>query len=1124
MCHILVQQIISQNEGVFEAGAHLSRIDLTNEQWAQLVGAIKQCLDQNWAGIPSYDKYGWGAAMMLVGTRVFRKLPEGPFTWDHLGARIGVEKLSTEIRHTEYEYIDEGSRRYWKIEILKNPKGHRRFIGTMLVHSGGGWAVLQSLIDRVTTLWNWEGVRVASQGEITEWLHQIQQDYRYLSGSTRRVLQTDDGRVAMAARLAQVAQGRAEISNRGLLADDAAETMEKIGAQDISISNLFGAPSERSDEEILSDVFDFTEGTRSRTLSAPKWQWLQPPARKSRLAISLPDKFRHVAIGDGIEKVRVRLANVEQNKYPVYQRNGEEDFEHYRGPKLLAIGDAVTFPVQLVIEYQSEHKTTVESSWCTMDFPGEPIGIFDHHGGELIDKTQAGDELHLVAPRGSLLETSSPLSQIDCVGVEAWRGVLPVAGLKYKILSPGSDDVIEEFLKPKSQTLQLRVAGNRIDGITFGNAPAYEGWPEILVGSDMTHADYELRRGSSRHQIQRGKCTVRGGRLVLQGLQKHPGQYTLHVEVGHRSSELRFAVLPLGTHFRVSHSASGTKLQIKYLNAELSHRDAVDTVALNSLQFPEDVRKAMTVAVDAHREDPSLRNGCWRITAAPYHAEVVTGRTGDTVDEPRDLGLLRGEGGLRIYGSPKASVRIDTGPYRWSLRLDGCGRRFFPFTHLPEAALSCDRQPFEITVVWDGAQKTFGPFIDQRLVEPQTHASPIRNRRAHEVQVELRWDVGGELDMELLPAWRPWSKSHIAAAHRLDRDPENRIFRSKFSVEPGPYKVRLIRDGLPISGVAAVVLSTATNGKVEPDQPLDPYQWYLWRVHTGSPQPHPDRALEAFRECEPTERNRQRVQLLRQFEAWPPQWFASRLLLPEIASEENLRSKVGLPVQYLSEKEIPKALSLLSALAIRYSDLEHIHHLISRRAPDEQADLFLGLVDLQAGLLVPAFQAWKGAFCDDAMQRIAPELLPWQLANSNSVDELSDEEYNALRILEDTPTKGGNLRFDGLWEARRQEEKLSEDSDIDEAVRAVKHYVERHQLHLPATVCRAVHNKTFPRTSQIEKAVAAICHDLHRWRDGRHPGPMPWDTLDTLHRCVPRLIDYWLNRYALGISVSQEVA
>lgn len=1123
MCHTLVQQILSKNEGILRAGGHLSRIELTEGEWEQSVAALKQYLDQNWAGVPSYDKFAWGAAMMLAGTRVFRRLPEGPFTWDKLGERIGIGKLSKEIGPTEYNYIDEGSRQHWNIEILENQKGHRRFIGTMLVHSGGGWAVLQSLIDRVATLWNWEGLRSASRSEITEWLHQIQQDYRYLSKSTRRVLQREDGRVGMAERLAQVAQGRAEILNRGLLAEKAEETNEKIRAQGLSISDLFSAPQERADEEILSDVFDFTDGISSRELSTPKWQWLQPPAGKARLTISLPDKIRNIAIDDTIDKIRIRMANVEQKKYPVYQRKEGEDFEYYRGPKLLAVNGAVTFPVELVIEYQSDHETVVESSWYTMDFPGEPVAIFDHQSGKRIDEAQAGDELHLVAPTGSLLETSAPLQQLDCIGVEAWHGVLPEEGLKYTLLSPNGDDVIEERLTPKSKSLQLRVVGNRIDDVSFGNAPAYAGWPEFLVGSDMTDANYELRCGSSRQQIQQGKCTVRGGQLVLHELQKTPGRYTLCVETDNRKSELRFAVLPSTADFQVTHSESGTNVRMSHLDAELSHPEAVDTVALNSLQFPKQIRKTIAVSVDAHREAPSLRNGRWRVTAAAYHAEVVTHRDGDAVDEPRDLGLLRGEGGLRIYGPPSASVQIETGPYRWSLRLDGMGRRFFPFTHLPEAALSYERQPFEIDIRWDGAKQSFGPFIEQRLVEPKAEAWPIRGQCAYEVQVELLWDVGGELEMELLPAWCPWSKPQISVAHRLDQDDEGRTFTAKFIVEPGPYKVRLIHGDQPVSGVEDVVLN-ATNSIVEPENRLDPYQWYLWCVHTGSVPPHPDRALEAFHECEPTEQNRRRVQLLRQFEYWPPRWFVSRLLLPEIATEENLRSKLGLSVPHLSAQKTPQAFSGISDLAVRHQDLDRMRDLIHRRDPDEQADIFLQLTDLQAGLLVPAFQSWQSAFSDAAMARIAPKLLPWKRANANSVDKLSGEEYDALRILEDSPRKDGTPRFDGLWEARCQEKQLSEDSDIDDAVRAVKRYVSTHALQLPDSVYRAVHNETFRRTSEIETAVAAICHELHHWRVGCHAGPMPWDTLDTLHCCVPRLIDYWLNRYALGISVSQEVA
>ena len=1121
MCHIFVKEIASKNEESLRNGG-LSHIELTPDESTQLSNAVKKYIDQSWHGVATYEKQAWGAAMMLAGSWVFRKLPEGPFTWDKVGERIGISNLSDKIGTTEYTYLDEGSQKHWKIEILRNQQGHRRFIGTMLLHSGGGWAVLQSLIEQVTTLWNWEGLRDASREEITEWLDQIQRDYRYLSKSTRRVLQTDDGRVGMAERLDQVALGRAEIQNRGLLADGATKTAENIRDRGISISDLFSAPSERSDKAIVSDVFDFTGEARRTELSAPHWHWLQPATRKPRLAISLPETIRNISIDDDIDRIRVRIANVLQSKHPVYRRKGKEDFEHYRGPKKLSVNDVVTFPIQLVIEYRSDQKTTTESPWDTMDFPGDPVGIFDHHSGERIDGAQAQDELLFVAPKNSLLTASSPLQTLDCLGVEAWRGTLPEEGLAYQFLAPG-DEVIEDLVEPKSKTLQLRVVGNRIDAVSFGNAPAYEGWPEILVGSDVTNADYELRCGSSNQQIQRGDCTVRGGRLVLQDIEKSSGRYTLRVEAGNRSSELRFAVLPRGTRFRVTPSVSGTKLQTKDFDARLSHPEAKDTVALNLLQFPKEVRKTLAVSVDGSREASSLRNGRWRVTAAAYHAEVVTGRDGDAVDEPRDLGLLRGEGGLRLYGPPSASVQIETGRYRWSLRLDGRGRRFFPFTHLPEAALSYERQPFEITIRWDGAEKGFGPFIEQSLVKPKANHRPIQGQRAHEVQMELLWDVGGELEMELLPAWCPWSKLHSAVAHRLDQDSEGRTFTAKFRVEPGPYKARLIRDGLPVSGVADIVLGTTTKNNVEPEQRLDPYQWYLWCVHTRSTPPHPARALDAFDDCAHTEQKRRRVQLLRQFEAWPPRWFASRLLLPEIATEENLRSKLGLPVPHLSDKRTPQAFSRISALAVQYIDLDHIHHLIRRREPDEQADHFFELVDLQAGLLVPAFQSWKTAFSDAAMERIAPELLPWKRANSDSVDILTRNEYDELRIPDDTPVGERNPRFDGLREARRQEKQLSEDSDIDDAVCAVERYVNTHEFRLPNSVCRAVHNERFRRTSKIETAVAAICHDLHHWRKGHHTDPMPWDTLETLHRCVPRLIDYWLNRYALGISVSQEV-
>ncbi len=1124
MYHALIRDIVSENNELLSTGGHLSDLELEPDQWKELVSSISRGLDEDWYGLPPHEKLGWGAAMMLVGARVFGELPEGPFSWDKLGERIGIPQLSDEITTTEYSYIAEGSANHWNLEILENQRGHRRFIGTMLVHSGGGWAVVQSLIERVGTLWNWKGLTAASRVEITEWLQQIQQDYRYLPRSTRRVLETDDGRVGIAERLAQVARGRAKLRNQGLVAGNAQETLERVRHRGISISDLFGAPSERSDEDILNDIFNFMGRENQTELSSPQWQWLQPATRKPRLAISLPETIRNIAIDDGIDRIRVRLSNVEQNKSPIYRRKQGEEFKHFRGPKLLAVNKAASFPVQLVVEYRTDKETIVELPWHTVAFPGDPVGMFDHQTGEHIDEARAHRELLFVAPKNALLAGSAPLERIDCIGVEAWRATLPEEGLAYEVLRPEADEVIEELVRPKSKTLQLRVAGNRINGLKFGNAPAYKDWPEILVGSDITDAHYELRCGSSRQDTQRGTCTVRGGRLVLQDLKRRPGRYTLHVEAGNRSSRVRFAVLPPGTKFHVEHSTSGTKLEVHHLDADLSHSDAAETTAHNALQFPEDIRKTLAVSVDAHRRAPSLRNGRWRVTAAPYRAEVVGERDGDVIDQPRNLSILRGNGGLQLYGPPSAPVRIETGTYRWSLRLDGRGRRFFPFTNLPEAAFHIERQPFEISVRWDGAETAFGPFIDQRLMEPQADAWQPLGQEVFNVRCELLWDVGGELEMELLPAWSPWSKPKKAVAQRVEDEAEGCRYGAQFRVAPGPYKVRLIRGDIPMCGVADVVLQTSQTNRIKPENQLDPYQWYLWRVHAGSTHAHPDLALEAFEECEPTVRNRRRTQLLRQLEHWSPRWFASRLLLPEIATEENLRAKLNLPVPHLSEKKVPDAFSHISSLAVRHIDLEHAGELVSRRAPDEQADIILHLTELQAGLLVPAFRAWRNGLSDAVMERIAPELRPWKTANSDSVDTLSREEYDKLRVLDEASRRDNHPRLRGLWEARNYEDQLSEDSDIDDAVRAVKQYIREHDVQLPGSVRRAVQNETFRLTAEIEAAVAAICHELHHWREGNHRDPMPWDTLETLHRCVPGLIDYWLNRYALGISVSQEVA
>jgi len=247
----------------------------------------------------------WGAAMFLVGAQAFHRSDVGPFTYERIWRMFELVGAGQFVK-LEYDALEYGARSFWGISLLRDRRGHRQFQGTMLFHSGGGWLVLEAACEQVRRSWSWEGVRQAGLDDIAEWLEAQLRQGRFPEGPAR-ALENEDGRYGTAPRLQQIAEARERIIRRGWVHDDPAKILSTLREANVSLRELFVAPSEDAAVRLLPMLFSIGPQHAEERPGSLAWHWSISQSRMPRLMIALPDHVRLPEAPLEVERCQLHL-------------------------------------------------------------------------------------------------------------------------------------------------------------------------------------------------------------------------------------------------------------------------------------------------------------------------------------------------------------------------------------------------------------------------------------------------------------------------------------------------------------------------------------------------------------------------------------------------------------------------------------------------------------------------------------------------------------------------------------------------------------------------------------------------------------------------------------------------
>jgi hypothetical protein len=1077
----------------------LHRVPISAQEEERLRKSVWLLLQRGLGALDRADQRRWGAAMLLLGARAFSRETEGPFTYARMAERLDMPGLEGALGHMEREHMAEGAR-WWGLELMRITRSdgskRRQFLRTMLQHSGGGWAIVEALVDLVAKHWRFPDLARADIDRVASWIHDMV-ERKLLGKKIGDVLRDEETRYAMAERLLDMG---AAWELAGEVLDQEPDNQDAVARlRTAGISQILDAPDAAAEQRMLERL---CPGAREAAQGRVGWRWLVDARGNESLVVEMPERMMVEERLRGLDRLRTGVIGGNDTQRCVY--SNQKGILHYlSGARMLT--PAARAPMTVVAEYRRGPET------------GEiELAELTHNGGVMMFRGDTGRPVRCAAPGTSMALVPLPgweiagLDGFVAAGRAPWRGWvgnMPEIPVTYALRGPDGEEEICQ-LAPAAEGLEVSV-GNAVDGLRLDGARVVCGTPGLAI--EQIHGRVMCRVTWGGQEVARGRARVRARRVQVPVETWTSGRYGIELEHGGIVRHVDVVVLPESVRCSVTSGPDGTLVSMLGCDRADMHARDIHVAKDGQVHLAPEVRGRTVVDLRvAVRRGDAVMTGTWRVLASPALVDVMTGPEANATDE-RDIAILRGGGGLRILGQPRASVRVHVANRQWVLRLSPEGERFVPFVWIPSEVLRAlkDRR-LEVTVNWpEGYRKTLS-FVDSSEQLLQHHGlEPDADRRLPRRFLLWEQSVAGDVHGEAVAAWQPWQP-----AIRLPVTPAMRNggqgYAVVLDVPQGPYQMALMSGDRRISGMGLVWCNPEGGNAVPPNE-LGDLERELWAKSNRG------RLVQLLEERLAREGNDAILGgLVRTLDRYGTAWFRIAEVLVQFLGAWRLRALIdeawalAVPVErYYKDMGVPW-------LFVRRRDLELIGEWLAEQEAGMANRLLMEVADLRAGLLVAAVDAWQSRLhFDPAQIELLASLDHSHRLYKEGPGPLSPEALARVRqpgasleAADQTEDEASTYsqRFFGLLELRGHEKTIWNDD-------ALRRLLENKEWPPPDQLENRWFARIPERLEQIERAIARMAWHIHRWRRGWMRYDPSMQDIGVLAQYAQHSFDYWLNTW-----------
>jgi hypothetical protein len=1078
---MLLHRIVTTNQARWRRGQQLSRLQIKDDDWAELIRLLQRTLDRRGGSIDNQ----FGALLLIAGARGFLSLTAPPFTYGALGAVLGLGDRLERMGAVERDAMEQGAR-VLGIDLVRW-KGHRLFRATMLLHSGGGFATFEALTDEISGRGLWEAFEGEPDSELDELLSEMA---RSLRADHRRLLETEEGRRATLERCQRAARVRSCILERGLLRSDPEQTLEALRASGDDFAELLGVPSEAAARKLLTLLLPFADVERSRPARLSLRLELTPGSE--RLVLVAPDVLD--VEGDDLanhDRFRLALAGAGGRDRALYvvDSDGRRARRDTRRGATLGTPSAGSTELVVLAEVQ-RGETTVERPFRTLRLPSSGVLLFDDDGKPRAALPHHG-RVWLVAASGWRVEGfGTPLALPG--GLWATCGDVVDGRIAAEIVS--EDVRLPLQIGAGSLPLEVELDGRKVDGARIGQAPVFVSSPRLRLA--RARRVQWILSGPGGFQA-RGQLAVRVGIPVdpWPALVPDALYQLLLVDDTGSQARLRFGFFPR-LEIRRAQASDGQRVSVTTATRPLRlHCDALGAFGELEILLPKGTTSAQLraavpgvgVAQETLTFDVRVRT-----------AFLANGRDETSPTNERDLDVLRPEGGLCIHGEPGDEVTLsltrgDT-VHRYELRLDASGQRWIPLAYVDPVLTGDLAEPLRIRAQFHHATEML--------------VAELRNYRAERPTVALVEGIlrieappralADDLHLEAVPAWAPWTG---ASRHTplLPVEHNGQPWLELPWTEDRPHIVALFRGDERVSGMRLV------RGDAGPPEHAEELERMLWSL-----PPEYERIRPVLRRMMAGDRGADLVVgLLKTFARYGSHWFS----LGRALREELAGIRLQFEVESLVSGDGRNVLWVLELFeraqtpwwTVRNHDIAQALRCCDTLSGTRCADVLRHLHGLGAGFLVPAWLVLATHLGEEPAREFLPLLGELQRPRP-----LRSDEIEVLRVPEMLPDDlRGHRRLVGLFEARRRS------ANLPQVTRAIIDTIVDQGEPGDLERLRSLSPHRIDDLLRTELAVLVATRAIDRVRRG--DGLFSQTTrsqLGKLQRELPVLVAHWLDMWA----------
>lgn len=693
--HSVAEQLeeIKRRSPGWRLGAPLHALTVSDTSLPPLARSTGQALRAGLGALEPPEVAALGAALVLLGSRLFKGRPVSDYSYDALWSHEQMGGRPTTMGHALHDAMEHGARQIWGLQVL-GPLGYRRFLGTFFLHGGDAWPATEALAHEVSRRWSWISLSAGCLDGACSWLERVRRDPE-LSPEVREVISGPEGRAAVGRGLLTLAEGRDLLWRHGWLTPSAEDTLRRVDAAGLELAMLLGAPDAASARRALDALLPPVDAHGDLDWG-PALRWLDRPEGAGRLGVQLPSSLPAEALPPEVEAVEITLAG--GGASATYTRVGRL-LVHRRGPRWLGLDATPGLPA-LVLMRWSSGAGLHEAPLNPLELPAWPVAVFDTSTGWPSVAPAPGQRVALVCDRDVHLAPPQGFVSHRQGGLDVLVGVWHPPTSPMAVETQGEVGTWQPAEVGRPGILLL---GHRVPDLWFGGRPCYDHWPTAwLVGGAM-EGTWTLI-GPDGTVRARERLSAPAGRLGVVPPVPEPGGWEVHLETGVDRRVARFVLLPAGATPRVVALPEGVQPSLSADGVEL-RRPGGEVLARSAVL---DDAAGLELKVTAPW-GAGLEAGRWSPRVAP--ASAVADAEGLT---------LRGRAGALV--NVEAAFRVAR------LCLDGAGERRVPWGDLPEASPANGgvRVRFDggAEVRLDGAGAPGGPV--EREVDPDLLVAWLR--------------------------------------------------------------------------------------------------------------------------------------------------------------------------------------------------------------------------------------------------------------------------------------------------------------------------------------------------------------------------------------------------------------